>query len=195
MRPTFCALVLLGLAVAAPGQGQEPRRPNSGRSKVERTLVHGQWRFPDDKLVRITGRVTVLDAHTLRYEDGTEVDLIGAIDAPDLGQKGRIGDQLYPAGREAAEFLRKLIGEQVVTCYIDTDREDWAEQTKFRQGKAFVGETSLNTELVRHGWAMAHHSGMTAWEAIARENKRGLWRGTFVYPERWRKGERLPGEK
>src|SRR5262245_47237735 len=98
MRPTLCVLVLalLGLAVAAPGQGQEPRRPDSGRPKVERTLVHGEWRYPVDNLVRITGRVTVLDAHTLRYEDGTEVDLIGAIDPPDLEQKGRIGDKLYP---------------------------------------------------------------------------------------------------
>ena len=31
-------------------------------------------------------------------------------------------------------------------------------------------------------------------EIIARENKRGLWRGQFIAPKRWRKGERLPGE-
>ena len=48
--------------------------------------------------------------------------------------------------------------------------------------------------MVRNGWAIAHHSGITAWEIIARENKRGLWRGKFIVPERWRKGERLPGE-
>jgi hypothetical protein len=42
---------------------------------------------------------------------------------------------------------------------------------------------------------MAHHSGMAPWEVIARENKRGLWRGKFVFPEKWRKGERLPQEK
>jgi endonuclease YncB( thermonuclease family) len=35
---------------------------------------------------------------------------------------------------------------------------------------------------------------MEPWEVIARENKRGMWRGKFVGPERWRKGERLPGE-
>ena len=48
--------------------------------------------------------------------------------------------------------------------------------------------------VVRNGWAFSHHSGMDAWEIIARENKRGLWRGKFIVPERWRKGERLPGE-
>jgi endonuclease YncB( thermonuclease family) len=36
---------------------------------------------------------------------------------------------------------------------------------------------------------------MDAYEALAREHKRGLWRGEFVFPERWRKGERLPAEK
>jgi hypothetical protein len=36
---------------------------------------------------------------------------------------------------------------------------------------------------------------MAAWEAIAREKKRGLWRGTFVFPEKWRKSERLPAEQ
>jgi hypothetical protein len=35
---------------------------------------------------------------------------------------------------------------------------------------------------------------MTPYEIIARENNRGLWRGEFVLPERWRQGERLPGE-
>jgi hypothetical protein len=42
---------------------------------------------------------------------------------------------------------------------------------------------------------MAHHTGMASWESIARENKRGIWRGEFILPEKWRKGERLPGEK
>lgn len=197
MRQACCSLwvAILSLTLVAPGQEKESSKPDGDRSKVERTLVRGEWRFPDDNLVRINGRVTVLDAHTLRYEDGTEVDLNGAIDAPDLEQKGLIGDTLYPAGKDAAEFLQRLIGERVVTCCIHTDRPDWAEPMKFRQGKAFVEETSLNDELVRNGWAMANHSGMAACEAIAREKNRGLWRGTFVLPERWRKGERLPGEK
>jgi len=46
--------------------------------------------------------------------------------------------------------------------------------------------------MVRNRWAISHHRGMDTWEIIARENKRGLWRGQFVLPERWRKGERLP---
>jgi endonuclease YncB( thermonuclease family) len=59
---------------------------------------------------------------------------------------------------------------------------------------AFVGESCLNIEMVRNGWAISDHEGMDGFEILARENKRGLWRGTFVVPGRWRSGDRLPGE-
>ena len=114
------------------------------------------------------------------------------MDAPDLAQQGLIEGALYPCGKEAAAFLEKLVGGRPVTCYSDDASID-AKQTGLAD--SFVGETNLAVEMVRNGWAMAHHSGMAAWEVIARENKRGLWRGKFVFPEKWRKGERLPQEK
>jgi endonuclease YncB( thermonuclease family) len=117
------------------------------------------------------------------------------MDAPDLAQKGRIGGELYPAGEQAAEFLRKLVADKPVTSYVGDDVGDWAKQRKFVKVDAFLGETCLNHEMIRNGWAMAHHTGTAPWEAIAREHKRGIWRGEFVLPEKWRKGERLPGEK
>ena len=135
----------------------------------------------------------MLDAHTLLFEDGTEVNINGGMDAPDLGQQGLIGETLYRCGKEAAAFLEKLIDGRPVTCYSDAD--DAIDAKKLGRADAFVGETNLQVEMVRNGWAMAHHSGMAAWEVIARDNKRGLWRGTFVFPEKWRKGERLPREK
>jgi endonuclease YncB( thermonuclease family) len=194
MRQMWLVLIaaLFTLAVTS---GQEPKTRRLDPPKVERKEVHGQWRFPNDKFIRIHGRVNVIDAHTLRYEDGTDVDLNGGMDAPDLAQKGLIDGKLYPAGEEAAEFLRKLIGDKPVTSYAGADEEDWSKQKKFTKVDAFLGETCLNHEMMRNGWAMAHHTSMAPWEAIARENKRGIWRGEFILPEKWRKGERLPGEK
>jgi endonuclease YncB( thermonuclease family) len=186
--------VLLGLAMAGTGGGNEPPRPDD-KPKVVREQVQGQWRLRGDTVFRITGRVKVLDAHTLRFEDGTEVNINGGMDAPDLGQQGLIGDALYPCGKEAAAFLEKLIGDRPVTCYSDSDDPKLLEAKKIGRADAFLGETSLEIELVRNGWAVAHHSGLTAWEVIARENRRGLWRGQFIFPEKWRKGERLPREK
>ena len=196
MRQMLCVAVpaLLGLAVVGAGGGNES--PKSGdKPKVVREQVQGQWRFPGEKLLRITGRVKVLDAHTLRFEDGTEVNINGGMDAPDLGQQGLIGDAVYPCGKEAAAFLEKLIGDRPVTCYSDSDAPRLLDAKKLGRADAFIGETSLEIEMVRNGWAMAHHSGMAAWEVIARDNKRGLWRGEFVFPEKWRKGERLSQEK
>jgi endonuclease YncB( thermonuclease family) len=194
MRQTLCVVVpvLLGLAMARTGGGDEPRKPD-GKPKVVREQVQGQWRFPGEKLLRITGRVKVLDAHTLLFEDGTEVNINGGMDAPDLRQQGLIGDALYPCGKDAAAFLEKLIGGRPVTCYSDAD--DAIDARKLRRAEAFVGETNVEIEMVRNGWAMAHHSGMAAWEVMARDNKRGLWRGKFVFPEKWRNGERLAREK
>jgi endonuclease YncB( thermonuclease family) len=151
-----------------------------GQSTVIRDRVNG--------LERITGKVKVLNAHTLVFEDGTEVELNGGMDAPELDQKGLVGGKFYPCGKEAAEFLRKMISDQRVACFV------FGKKGNKVRGDCFVQETHLEIEMVRNGWALAHHEGMEAWQAIAREKKRGLWRGEFVAPERWRKGERLPGE-
>jgi WD40 repeat protein len=155
--------------------------------------VRGQWRSPDGFRIRLTGRVTVIDAGTLQFADGTRTQTAGVTDAPELDQKAMIDGELYPCGQEAAEFLRKLIGDRPVSFYAFGDRLEHDSQNRLR-GSCFVEDTSLDAELVRNGWALAHHSGVTPYEVIAREKKRGLWRGEFIIPELWRKGQRLPGE-
>ena len=139
---------------------------------------------------RIIGQVKVLNAYRLVFENGTEVNLLWNMSAPDLEQQGQIGDAFYAAGKEAAEFLRKLIGDQTVT-FIGRPEDKGGQANA---GACFIGEMSLEIEMVRNGWAISDHEAMDPWEIIARENKRGLWRGGFVPPKRWRKGERLPGE-
>ena len=160
------------------------------QSTVVKERVNGAFKYPGEQFLKITGRVKVIDAHTIVFDDGTEVELNGEADAPDLEQKAMFGDAFYPCGQEAAEFLRQLIGDQAVTCFVGSH-----DGNKPRgRGYCFVQEKNLQTEMVRNGWALSHHSATEAWEVIARENKRGIWRGKFVAPERWRKGERLPGE-
>jgi WD40 repeat protein len=162
------------------------------RPRVVKELVAADWRRPGDKLLRITGKVKVVDAGTLVFEDGTEVQASGVTETPPLEQKGLIGESFYPLGKEAAGFLEKLIGDRAVSFYAFGTGSDRAGKTL--RGRCFVGETNLGIEMVRNGWALSHHSQMTPYEIIAREKKRGLWRGKFVAPDRWRKGERLPGE-
>ena len=189
--PVLFAIAAVGLCanVSAPDDKKPSRHERE--SKVVREWVQGQLQRPGQEILRITGKVEVRDANTLLFGDGTEVTTGVGMDAPDLKQMGLIGDSFYPCGKEAAGFLKKLIGQQTVTFLASRDQD--LEARKLR-GNCFVGETNLEIEMVRNGWAIAHHSGITAWEIMARENKRGLWQGRFVLPERWRKGERLAGE-
>jgi endonuclease YncB( thermonuclease family) len=195
----FSLLALVGGFIAwghaedDPGQPEGKKPPAAeGQPKVVKERIGGDQRHAGETVLRICGNVKVLDAGTLAFEDGTQVEVAGTVDAPALAQKALIGDSFYPWGEEAAAFLRKLIGDQAVTFYAfgDAGKGD----AKRLRGHCFVGETSLGIELVRNGWALSAHSQMTPYEIIARENKRGVWRGKFIVPERWRKGDRLPGE-
>lgn len=205
MRSTFLYVLSLGIAALIGGfvigglaQGDAggmdgTKGQHEAKGATIKDEVRGGIAFRPEKRtwIRISGKVRVLDAHTLAYEDGTEAGLGGMEEAPELEQKGMIDGKFYPCGKEAAEFLRKLIGDRSVTCLIHRDN---AKGKKMSGAAAFIGDTCLNIEMVRSGWAISNHEGMDGFEILARENKRGLWRGTFVVPGRWRSGERLPGE-
>jgi endonuclease YncB( thermonuclease family) len=179
------AAAVAGLCFAPCCQADEP--------KFVTERLRGQWRSPDSYRTRLTGKVTVIDANTLAFEDGTRIQAAGVGDAPDLEQQAIIEGKFYPCGKEAADFVKKLIGDRPVSLYAFGERLERDSLGRLR-GSSFVGDVSLDMELVRNGWALAHHSGMTPYEIVAREEKRGLWRGQFIVPERWRQGQRLPGE-
>ena len=89
--------------------------------------------------------------------------------------------------QEAAAYLRSLVGDKPVMCIRESaGKGPWS---------AFVGDTNLERAMVVGGWALADHSSLHGDEIIARENKRGLWRGRFVDFDDWRAGIRLPGEQ
>jgi len=180
LRMSFVAV--LAVAAGAPGEDSKPPKeePKVARERVKGSIHH----HPERVWLRIAGKVKVIDARTLEFADGTRVML--TLVAPDLMQMGRIDGKFYPCGREAAGSLRKLIGAAPVMAFGKEGEKLW---------KVYMGDTNLEHAMVINGWALAHHSSLHAAEVIARENKRGLWRGEFVDPAEWRKGKRLPGEK
>jgi endonuclease YncB( thermonuclease family) len=183
---TILSVALLALYAGVVAQDRKKPGPGEGTPKVVRDRVKGSIHHAGgtSKWERITGRAKVLDARTLLFEDGTRIPLL--VVAPDLDQRGMIDGLPYPCGEEAAEFLSKLIGDRPVTCFLVEAQGKWG---------GYVGDTNIEHAMIINGWALAHHSGMNPAEIIARENKRGLWRGQFVDPEEWRTGKRLPGEK
>jgi hypothetical protein len=60
----------------------------------------------------------------------------------------------------------------------------------------YVGSTDLNAWLVRNGWALAYRRYSREYvpeERRAEADEAGIWRGEFVPPWEWRRGERLGG--
>ena len=160
----------------------EVDKPAAVKERVKGSISHDRGMAEWNQL---TGRVKVLDAQTLEFADGTQVAL--GLNAPQPGQQGLIDGKFYPCDKEAADFLRKLIGDQPVMCIRDLDDDVCIG--------CYVGEVNIKHEMVINGWALANHSSLHPAEIIARENKRGLWRGQFVTPAEWKSGKRLPGEK
>ena len=73
-----------------------------------------------------------------------------------------------------------------------------AERDRDRYGRVVAvcsipGE-DLNAWMVEQGWPVAYRKYSTDYvshETAAKTARRGLWRGDFVEPSRWRRGERL----
>lgn len=62
-----------------------------------------------------------------------------------------------------------------------------------RLSRCAVGSKDLSAWMVRAGWAVAFRKYSTAYVALedeARLAHRGIWAGSFVVPELWRKGVR-----
>ena len=145
------------------------------------SLQRSGWLKPE------TGTYAAIDGDSLRKDSG-ELRLFG-IDAPELHQTcaNRMGGD-YPCGREAQRALARLIKGYEIKCLVrETDR--------YGRGVAAcrAGETDINSEMVRRGWAIAyrkHGSPYGGEEAEARKARRGIWQGSFEDPERWREAHR-----
>jgi RNA polymerase sigma factor (sigma-70 family) len=108
---------------------------------------------------RITGKVKVLDAKTLLFDDGTRIPL--NMVAPVGREKG---------AREAADFLAQLVRDRTVNCFLVEAQLAYI---------GYVGDVNIEHAMIIHGWARSHHSGTKPAEAIAQENQRGLWGRKF----------------
>ena len=136
----------------------------------------------------ITGPARVIDGDTLDIS-GQRIRLHG-IDAPESKQRCRAGRSEIECGREATKALRRIIARESVTC---------EERDVDRYGRIVAvclnsdGE-DINAAMVAQGWALAYRQFSDDYvdqEGEAREAGLGMWRGRFVAPWDWRRGDRL----
>ena len=133
-----------------------------------------------------SGNMTVVDGDSLRPGDGGADIRLHGIDAPELAQScDHPGGKRYNCGRQARDHLRKLIGGREISCItMDVDRYDRSVAT------CTAGDTDLNRQMVRDGWALAyrqHDHIYSRDEDEAKAAKRGIWQGEFDPAADWRR--------
>ena len=96
------------------------------------------------------------------------------------------------AGRAVSRRHEHLVGR------IDGESVACEERDRDRYGRVVAvcrhRAQDVNAWLVREGWALAYRRYSTAYvgeQADAKAAKRGVWRGEFVPPWDWRRGDRL----
>ena len=139
----------------------------------------------------VAGRARVLDGDTLIIGP-TRVRLHG-IDAPESRQSCVVDGRRWLCGERATRALDQRIGSRTVSCE-ERDRNRYGRSVAVCRAR---GE-ELNAWMVRAGWALAYRRYSRAYvaeESLARAASRGMWRGDFVAPWDWRRGQRLAGAR
>ena len=140
----------------------------------------------------IIGLPKVVDGDTI-YIKSYKIRLEG-IDAPEMKQKCKkpylqimffTFQKDYNCGQVSKKKLFQKIGNKPVKCILlGKDRY------KRYLAKCFKGTVNLNRWMVRNGYAIAYRKYSKIYvpdENFAKDEKLGLWGGTFIKPEKWRK--------
>ena len=140
----------------------------------------------------ITGFAEAIDGNTLTLTTSADTTIIirlHAVDAPDLIQTCRIGEDIWDCGREAKSTLAGLVDGQNLECLAcGTDERGRTLAT------CLDGERDIGAAMVRSGMALGRaffSNALHASEARAEMEGLGLWQGDFVDPQAWRRGVRL----
>lgn len=140
----------------------------------------------------IYGKADIIDGDTVKIWQQS-IRLIG-IDAPETGQtcqdaKGNV----WRCGIEATKQLQKLTANKEMRCAgTKTDRY------KRLLAICFVGSVNVNAWMVKNGFAVAYtrySDNYIAEQLAAKQQRLGLWQGTFISPEKFRANKWLAASK
>ena len=148
--------------------------------------------FQTIKASEIIGFPKVVDGDSINIKS-YKIRLEG-IDAPEMKQKCKkpylqimffTFQKDYYCGQVSKKKLIQKIGNKPVKCILlGKDRY------KRYLAKCFKGKLNLNKWMVRNGYAVAYRKYSKRYileENFAKEEKLGIWIGSFLEPEKWRK--------
>tara|TARA_B100000768_G_C11230683_1_gene354902 strand:- start:441 stop:911 length:471 start_codon:yes stop_codon:yes gene_type:complete len=133
---------------------------------------------------QISGFADVTDGDTIKILNN-KIRLHG-IDAPEKKQKCTKDAKDYNCGVVATQMLIKKISGNTVKCLTQKNKDRY---NRFI-GVCFVKQEDINKWMVRNGYAVAYKRYSEDYildENFAKTNKLGLWSGSFLKPEKWRK--------
>jgi endonuclease YncB( thermonuclease family) len=132
----------------------------------------------------ISGVPRITDGDTIKILD-KRIRFHG-IDTPEKKQFCIKNSKEYRCGQEATNALKKKIDGKLVICKV----QDKLDRYRRYIGVCFLGDIDLNKWMVRNGYAIAYRRYSNDYvedENYAKKNKLGLWNGSFIQPEKWRK--------
>ena len=135
------------------------------------------------KAGEIVGYPIITDGDTIKIIN-KRIRLHG-IDTPESKQLCKKNFKEYRCGIVAKEALVKKINKNQVRCIV----QDRLDRYKRYIGVCFVKAINLNQWMVRNGYAVAYRRYSKDYikdEDYAKKNKLGLWKGSFIRPEKWR---------
>ncbi len=134
----------------------------------------------------LKGIAKVVDGDTIKIYN-YRVRLLG-IDAPETKQKCfDSNNKEYFCGKMATNFLKKIADGKIVECFYD--KKDVYNRYL---GNCYLGKIFLNLEMVANGMAVIYNHKKAGRQFIeareeARNNKVGIWQGSFELPKLYRK--------
>ena len=141
----------------------------------------------------ILGKAKVIDGDTIKINK-KKIRLFG-IDAPEKEQickKKYISififnfQKNYKCGEKSTNALVKKLKDKEVKCICQKNKDRYKRYI----GTCYVKNSDINAWLVKNGYAISYKKYSKKYisqEQYAKENKLGLWEGTFMEPEKWRR--------
>ena len=141
----------------------------------------------------IIGKALVTDGDTIKIND-QKIRLFG-IDAPETKQFCKEVylsflifnfKRDYKCGEKSTNALKKKIQGKNIRCLVQDNKDRYRRNT----GICYLKKQDINSWLVKNGYAIAYRRYSKKYimdEQFAEDNKLGIWQGTFMEPEKWRR--------
>ena len=147
----------------------------------------------EDNNLLISGKPKIIDGDTLKINN-KKIRFSG-IDAPEsyfFGKKQLcvLNNVKIPCGKLSKEKLIQKIGNQIVNCRIEKNKDQYSGLI----GECFVKNMSLSVFMVKNGYAFDYpkysNGKFRKHQIYAKKSSLGLWQMQFEYPWIWRKKNR-----